>query len=115
MQAIITLKAGKERPLLRRHPWVYSNAIERVDGKIYPGATVQVLSHEGKFIAKGLYSPTSQIRVRVLTWDEGKTIDHAFFKERISKALAHRAQWVKKHQCDSFDFWRERWSTRIGG
>jgi 23S rRNA (cytosine1962-C5)-methyltransferase len=95
MQASITLKAGKERPLLRRHPWVYSNAIERVDGKIYPGATVQVLSHEGKFIAKGLYSPTSQIRVRVLTWDEGKTIDHAFFKERISKALVHRAQWVK--------------------
>ena len=44
MQASITLKAGKERPLLRRHPWVYSNAIERVDGKIYPGATVQVLS-----------------------------------------------------------------------
>jgi 23S rRNA G2069 N7-methylase RlmK/C1962 C5-methylase RlmI len=41
MQASITLKAGKERPLLRRHPWVYSNAIERVDGKIYPGATVQ--------------------------------------------------------------------------
>ena len=56
MQAIITLKAGKERPLLRRHPWVYSNAIERVDGKIYPGATVQVLSHEGKFIANRLYS-----------------------------------------------------------
>jgi 23S rRNA (cytosine1962-C5)-methyltransferase len=95
MQASITLKAGKERPLLRRHPWVYSNAIERVDGKIYPGATVQVLAHDGKFVAKGLYSPTSQIRVRVLTWDEAKTIDHAFFKERISKALAQRAQWIK--------------------
>jgi 23S rRNA (cytosine1962-C5)-methyltransferase len=95
MQASITLKAGKERPLLRRHPWVYSNAIERVDGKIYPGATVQVLAHDGKFIGKGLYSPISQIRVRILTWDEAKTIDHAFFKERISKALGHRAQWIK--------------------
>ncbi len=85
MQASITLKVGKERPLLTRHPWVYSNAIERVDGKIYPGATVQVLAHDGKFIAKGLYSPTSLIRVRVLTWDESKIIDHDFFKERISK------------------------------
>ncbi len=95
MQASITLKAGKERPLLRRHPWVYSNAIDRFDGKVYPGATVQVLSHDGAFIAKGLYSPASQIRVRILSWDEKKTIDHAFFKARIAKAIEHRRQWVK--------------------
>ena len=95
MQASVTLKAGKERPLLRRHPWVYSNAIDHFDGKVYPGATVQVLAHDGSFIAKGLYSPASQIRVRILSWDEKKTIDHAFFKGRIAKAISHRQQWVK--------------------
>ncbi len=95
MQASIILKAGKERPLFRHHPWVYSNAIDRLEGKLYPGCTVHVLSHEGQFVAKGLYSPVSQIRVRVLTWDEAEPIDHAFFKRRITKAIAHRQQWVK--------------------
>lgn len=95
MQASIILKAGKERPLFRHHPWVYSNAIDRFEGKLYPGCTVHVLSHEGQFVAKGLYSPVSQIRVRVLTWDEAEPIDHAFFKRRITKAIAHRQQWVK--------------------
>lgn len=95
MQASIILKAGKERPLFRHHPWVYSNAIDRLEGKLYPGCTVHVLSHEGQFVAKGLYSPVSQIRVRVLTWDEAEPIDHAFFKRRIAKAVAHRQQWVK--------------------
>ncbi|MFM9156036.1 MAG: 23S rRNA (cytosine(1962)-C(5))-methyltransferase RlmI, partial [Polynucleobacter victoriensis] len=95
MQASIVLKSGKERPVLRRHPWVYSNAIDRFEGTVYPGSTVNVLSHDGKFLAKGLYSPSSQIRVRILTWDETKVIDHAFFKGRISKAIEHRAQWVK--------------------
>ena len=95
MHASIVLKPGKERPVIRRHPWVYSNAIDRFEGKVYPGSTVHVLSHDGKFLAKGLYSPSSQIRVRILTWDEGKVIDHAFFKGRISKAIEHRVQWVK--------------------
>jgi len=95
MQPSIVLKPGKERPVIRRHPWVYSNAVDRLEGKVYPGSTVHVLSHDGKFLAKGLYSPSSQIRVRILTWDETKVIDHAFFKGRISKEIEHRTQWVK--------------------
>jgi 23S rRNA (cytosine1962-C5)-methyltransferase len=95
MQASAILKAGKERPLSRHHPWVYSNAVERLEGKLYPGCTIHILNHEGQFVAKGLYSPVSQIRVRVLSWDESETIDHAFFKRRIAKAVSHRDQWVK--------------------
>ncbi len=95
MQASVILKAGKERPLYRHHPWVYSNAVDRFEGKVYPGSTVHVLDHQGKFVAKGLYSPSSQIRVRILTWDESEPIDHAFFKRRIAKAIDHRQQWVK--------------------
>mgnify|MGYP006267646815 CR=1 FL=1 len=95
MQATVKLKAGKERPLYRHHPWIYSNAIEQVDGKVYPGSTVQVIGHDGKFLAKGAYSPSSQIRVRIFTWDEDEIIDHAFFKRRIAKAIAHRKFWIK--------------------
>lgn len=95
MQATIVLKAGKERPLLRRHPWIYSNAIDSFEGKVFPGATVHVVSSDKKFIAKALYSPSSQIRARVLTWDEAEPIDHAFFKRRISQAIEHRRRWVK--------------------
>lgn len=95
MQASVILKAGKERPLYRHHPWVYSNAVDRFEGKVYPGSTVHVLDHQGKFVAKGLYSPSSQIRVRILTWDESEPIDHAFFKRRIAKAIEHRQRWVK--------------------
>ena len=95
MQATIVLKAGKERPLLRRHPWIYSNAVDSVEGKVYPGSTVHVVDHDRKFIAKALYSPSSQIRARVLTWDEAEPIDHAFFKRRISKAIEHRRTWIK--------------------
>ena len=94
MQAKITLKAGKERPLLRRHPWVYATAIDRVDGKVYPGCTIFIYSAEGRFVAKGSYSPRSQIRARILSWDESEIIDHAFFKRKIANAITHRSHWV---------------------
>jgi 23S rRNA (cytosine1962-C5)-methyltransferase len=94
MLAKITLKPNKERPLLRRHPWVYATAVDRVDGKVYPGCTISIFSSEGQFIAKGSYSPRSQIRARALSWDESEVIDHAFFKRKIAKALALRQQWV---------------------
>ena len=95
MQVIVKLKAGKERPLYRHHPWIYSNAIDRIDGKVYPGSTVHVVGHDGQFLGKGAYSPSSQIRVRIFSWDEQEVIDHAFFKRRIAKALDHRKFWIK--------------------
>ena len=95
MSTVIQLKSGKERAALKRHPWIYSNAIESVYGKAYPGATVTVQDHRGAFIAKGSFSPSSQIRVRLLTWNESEPIDHVFFKNRIRAALAHRQAWVK--------------------
>ena len=85
MHASIVLKPGKERPVLRRHPWVYSNAIDRFEGKVYPGSTVYVISHDGKFLAKGLYSPSSQIRVRILTWDEKKVLTMHFLRGAFQK------------------------------
>ncbi|CAN7537435.1 class I SAM-dependent rRNA methyltransferase [Trinickia sp. LjRoot230] len=91
----VTLKPSKEKSLLRRHPWVYANAIEHVEGKPALGATVIVRSHDGRFLARAAYSPHSQIRLRVWSFDEAQPIDHAFFKRRVQRALAHRRSFVR--------------------
>jgi 23S rRNA (cytosine1962-C5)-methyltransferase len=91
----VTLKPSKEKSLLRRHPWVYANAIERVDGKPASGATVVIRAHDGRFLARAAYSPHSQIRLRVWSFDEAEPIDHAFFKRRVQRAFAHRQAFVR--------------------
>jgi 23S rRNA (cytosine1962-C5)-methyltransferase len=91
MQTLI-LKAGKERSLLRRHPWIFANAIDRVEGRPASGATFVVRAHSGQFLARAAFSPVSQIRARVWSFDEAEPIDHAFFKRRIARALALRAR-----------------------
>ncbi|MFN8896303.1 MAG: class I SAM-dependent rRNA methyltransferase [Betaproteobacteria bacterium] len=84
----IRLLEGKERSLLRRHPWVFAGSVAR--GKADPGETVRVEAHDGRFLAWGAYSGTSQIRVRAWSFDEAERIDHAFFKRRVDAALALR-------------------------
>ena len=64
---IIRLLDGKERSLLRRHPWVFAGSIER--GKADPGETVRVEAADGRFLAWGAFSPSSQIRVRAWSFD----------------------------------------------
>ena len=90
----VTLKPSKEKSLLRRHPWVYANAIDRVEGKPAAGATVLVRAHDGRFLGRAAWSPHSQIRARVWSFDEAEPIDHAFFKRRVQRALAHRQTMV---------------------
>ncbi len=87
----VVLKAGKERSLLRRHPWVFSGAVAEVVGAPRPGAVVDVVDGAGHFLARGTYSPRSQIRVRLCTWDEGEVVGRAFWERRLERALAGRA------------------------
>lgn len=94
MTATIYLKAGKERSLWRRHPWIYATGIGRTEGRLASGATVVVRSDDGKFLAKAAWSPASQIRARVWTFNEAEPVDHAFFKRRIAQAIAFRRDWV---------------------
>ena len=84
----IRLREGKERSLLRHHPWVFQGSIER--GKADPGETVRVESADGRFLAWGAFSPSSTIRVRAWSFDEAERIDRAFFQRRIARALALR-------------------------
>lgn len=87
----LVLKAGREKSLLRRHPWVFSGAVERIDGSAPAGDTVAVRTSAGAFLAYAAYSPQSQIRARVWGFDERQRIDAGFFGERVRTAAARRA------------------------
>ena len=84
------LKKGRERSLLRRHPWVFSGAIRQLQEGLRPGETVNVLSHDGQFLGRGAVSPASQIRIRIWTFAEWEAVDENFFKRRIQDAVALR-------------------------
>jgi 23S rRNA (cytosine1962-C5)-methyltransferase len=88
--AQLRLKPGRERSLLRRHPWVFSGAIEEVAGSPQSGATVRVCAADGKFLAWAAYSPASQIRARVWSFEETEVPGPELFAKRIEAALARR-------------------------
>ena len=89
MNALV-LKKGRERSLKRRHPWIFSGAVERVVGKPGAGDTVEIRDASGKPIALAAYSPKSQIRARAWTFDPREAIDVQFFRQRLARALAIR-------------------------
>ncbi|MFZ1041429.1 MAG: class I SAM-dependent methyltransferase [Anaerolineales bacterium] len=88
--ASFILKPGREKSVLRRHPWIFSGAIQQADSNIASGATVDVLSSKGEFLARGAYSPQSQIRIRAWTFN-GEPIDKDFFRKRIRASLNGRS------------------------
>jgi 23S rRNA (cytosine1962-C5)-methyltransferase len=83
------LRQGRSRPLWFGHPWVYENAVDRVEGDAGPGDVVSLVDHDGRFIARGFYNPRSQIAVRVCTRGDAP-VDAAFFRARIAAARALR-------------------------
>ena len=86
----IRLREGKERSLLRRHPWVFEGSVAKGGGD--PGETVRVESAQGEFLAWGAVSPASKIRVRAWSFDEAERIDADFFERRLARALALRSR-----------------------
>ena len=88
---VLKLKAGREKSLRHRHPWLFSGAIEAVHGEPAAGDTVSVVAADGTLLARAAYSPSSQIRARVWSFDPRVTIDAGFFRQRIDRAVAARA------------------------
>ena len=86
----LILKADREKSLLRRHPWIFSGAIECIDGTPASGDTVAVRDASGQFLAWAAYNPKSQITARVWSWNEKDLIDNTFFRNRITTALKAR-------------------------
>jgi 23S rRNA (cytosine1962-C5)-methyltransferase len=88
---MIRLRAGKERSLQRRHPWIFESAIAK--GAADVGETVRVESNEGQFLGWASFSPASKIRARVWSFEEGQRIDAAFFIARVQAAVTARARF----------------------
>ncbi len=85
----IILKRGKENPILRGHPWVFSGAVARAEEDLVPGGMAEVYSKEGRFLGIGYFNPASQIVLRLLT-REKEDLDASFFMDRIRRASALR-------------------------
>jgi 23S rRNA (cytosine1962-C5)-methyltransferase len=86
----VRIRAGKERSLLRRHPWVFEGSV--AGGRADPGETVRVEGEDGRFLAWAAYSPQSSIRLRAWSFDASERIDAAFLARRIVAAAAIRAR-----------------------
>lgn len=86
----VILNEGREKSLLRHHPWIFSKAIQKADESLQMGQTVEVVNQAGEFLCYGLYSPNSQIRVRALSFDENVKITDALIASRVKDAILLR-------------------------
>src|SRR5437899_474548 len=86
----VVLLPRRARPFYGRHPWVYAGAIAAVEGEPADGDVVDLVSHTGNFVARGLYNSRSKIRVRLYSWDAGTALDRDFFRDRLAAALRLR-------------------------
>ena len=86
----VILNEGREKSLLRHHPWIFSKAIQKADESLQMGQTVEVVNQAGEFLCYGLYSPNSQIRVRALSFDENVKITDALIASRVIDAISLR-------------------------
>jgi len=98
----ITLKPGRENSLKRRHPWVFSGAVARVQGNPSSGETVEILSSRGDWLAAGSYSPQSQIRVRAWTFEREEKIDAAFFLHRLKRSVEFRDSLLLREETTAY-------------
>ncbi|MCA0452697.1 MAG: class I SAM-dependent rRNA methyltransferase [Chloroflexi bacterium] len=85
----IVIKAGREKPIIQQHPWIFSGAIDEVKGDPTPGEIVTVTDKKGRFLARGYWNPKSQIQVRILTWHD-EAIDEAWWRKMLKRAIDSR-------------------------
>lgn len=99
--ADVILKTGREKSLLRHHPWIFSGAVQQADENIAPGETVDVLSFNREFLARASYSPHSQIRARVWTFED-EPVGRNFFQKRIHAAIHSRDMRGLRRDTDAY-------------
>src|SRR5487761_2444629 len=97
----LILKPGREKSLLRRHPWIFSGAVARVQGDPVAGDTVAVRAAGGEFLAWAAYSPASQIRARVWSWEEAEPVDGELLRARLARAIAARERLLSAQASDA--------------
>ncbi|GAP05925.1 predicted SAM-dependent methyltransferases [Anaerolinea thermolimosa] len=97
----LILKPGREKSLIQRHPWVFSGAVDRVVGEPAAGVTVAVYSAGGEFLAWAGYSPVSQIRARVWSFQKEEEIGPDLFRERLKSALRWREKLISPEETNA--------------
>jgi len=90
IKGTLILRRGREKPVLNHHPWLFSGAVQRIEGDPMPGDVVQIVAGDGRFLALALFNPHSQIQARILTWHD-EAIGNSFWRIKIERALNHRA------------------------
>lgn len=98
----IKLKKGRDKSFNRKHPWIFSGAVDSVKDVNTNGETVDIISGDGKFLGYGSYSSHSQISVRVLSFNPDEKIDKTFFKQRIENAILFRKQIINYELTNSY-------------
>ncbi len=105
------LRRGRERPLQRRHPWVLSGSVARVDGRPASGETVDLIAADGSWMARAAFSPTSRIRARVWTWNPEEPVDRDLLEGRLNAAAARRLETGLSRTTNA---WREVFAESDG-
>jgi 23S rRNA (cytosine1962-C5)-methyltransferase len=95
------IRFGREKPIRQQHPWVFSGAIDRVEGDPAPGDVIDVRAHDGAFLARGYWNPKSQIQVRILTWRD-EAIDEAWWRAMLQRALDARRHLAEPESDNAF-------------
>jgi 23S rRNA (cytosine1962-C5)-methyltransferase len=90
MNGRVVLKRKRTRPVLQHHPWIFSGAIERIEGQVADGDVVEVRDAGGNWLARGTLNRRSQIVVRLLTWQQDEPVDSAFWHQRLERAISAR-------------------------
>ncbi len=102
MEGKVILKAGREKPVRNRHPWVFSGAIGRVEGRVEDGDLVRVTDSRGGYLATGYLNRRSQIAVRLLTWDPDEEVDSDFWRARLARARQGRTPLEQDPATDAY-------------
>ena len=92
------LKAGREKRVYTKHPWIFRSDIERIEGDVRPGNIVSVVSGKGRFLAKAFYNPMSQIALRIMSFRD-ETIDRKFIFRRVHEAIEYRRTFADMRSC----------------
>jgi 23S rRNA (cytosine1962-C5)-methyltransferase len=98
----VILKKSADSFIKRRHPWIFSGAIEKVEGNPSNGDTVQIFTSNKTIIGFGSYSPSSQIRVRVWSFNPEEEIDSDFFRKKILTALETRKPFIDESETNMY-------------
>ncbi len=102
MPKSIILYKGRERSLLRGHPWIFDGAIADVIGEPSSGETVEVFSEDGQWLARAAFSPASKLQARVWTFNRDERIDQSFFDKRVRMAFAYREKLAISSTTNSY-------------